>query len=570
MKPGGQGGWFTSVDTAVQQAKEEIARERSERERAERAARAARAKRRGVSFCKVTGSWRAQVKTMGKQHQLGYYNDEEMAAKAYDMAVIKIRGKHAVTNFPAEEYAEEMRSRGASEISVEKFILQLRSEAKRQNKLRREAKEDKPKRAMTGYLLFADHMRDRVKEDLTADLAEGENLNVQAMVSAIAALWREQDKETKEEWQARAKERRDAVDQRPERAAVEVGPSTSRGGKAVEVDRPGPSKRPRHDPPVQREPLPQKRGRPGRKNRSSLYRGVTLNKHTGWWEARMSRAKGYQRHFLGYYKDEEMAAKAYDMAAIKIWGKDANTNFAPEEYAEEMRSRGASEISAEKFILQLRSEAKRKPKEDKPKRAKTGYILFADHVRDRVKEDLTADLAEGEKHYGQAMLSAIAALWREQDKETKEEWLARAKGLRDAVDQRPERAAVEFHGTDDTILYPSCFDANAGLFEVLLTNEDAVLSDELNHASIIDGIRLCKAERHRYKHLDMRDLEDRLIATQTKRQRLIATDGVFSMDGHVAPLKDIVALANKYNALVFVDECHATGFLGKTGRGTEE
>ena len=95
-----------------------------------------------------------------------------------------------------------------------------------------------------------------------------------------------------------------------------------------------------------------------------------------------------------------------------------------------------------------------------------------------------------------------------------------------------------------------------------------MLSDELNHASIIDGIRLCKAERHRYKHLDMRDLEDRLIATQTKRQRLIATDGVFSMDGHVAPLKDIVALANKYNALVFMDKCHATGFLGKTGRGT--
>ena len=133
-----------------------------------------------------------------------------------------------------------------------------------------------------------------------------------------------------------------------------------------------------------------------------------------------------------------------------------------------------------------------------------------------------------------------------------------------------EEKISKFHGTDDTILYPSCFDANAGLFEVLLTNEDAVLSDELNHASIIDGIRLCKAERHRYKHLDMRDLEDRLIATQTKRQRLIATDGVFSMDGHVAPLKDIVALANKYNALVFVDECHATGFLGKTGRGTEE
>ena len=130
-----------------------------------------------------------------------------------------------------------------------------------------------------------------------------------------------------------------------------------------------------------------------------------------------------------------------------------------------------------------------------------------------------------------------------------------------------ESKISSFHGTDDTILYPSCFDANAGLFEVLLTKDDAVLSDELNHASIIDGIRLCKAQRHRYKHLDMTDLEDKLIATQTARQRLIATDGVFSMDGHVAPLQDIMTLAKKYNALVFVDECHATGFLGKTGRG---
>ena len=129
--------------------------------------------------------------------------------------------------------------------------MQLRSEAKRQNKLqnklRRKAKEDKPKRAKTGFQLFWDHVHDGVKEDLTADLAEGEKLTAQAMVSAIAALWREQDKETKEEWQARAKGLRDAVDQTPERAAVEVGPSTSRGGKAVEVDRPGPSKRPRHE-----------------------------------------------------------------------------------------------------------------------------------------------------------------------------------------------------------------------------------------------------------------------------------------------------------------------------------
>ena len=161
------------------------------------------------------------------------------------MAVLKIRGKEADTNFPRDNYLEELREMRASEMSVEDFILQLRSEAKRQNKLK--AKEDKPKRAKTGYLLFADHMRDRVKEDLTADLAEGEKLNVQAMVSAIAALWREQDKETKEECQARAKELRAAVDQTLKRAAVEVGPSTSWGAKAVEVDRPGPSKRPRHE-----------------------------------------------------------------------------------------------------------------------------------------------------------------------------------------------------------------------------------------------------------------------------------------------------------------------------------
>ena len=198
-------------------------------------------------FRKDRGRWKAQVYNKGKQHGLGYYKDEAMAAKAFDKAVIKIRGKDADTNFPVEEYAEEMRSRGASEMSVEEFIDQLRSEARMQNELRRKAKEDKPKRAKTGYLLFADHMRDRVKEDLTADLAEGEKLNVQAMVSAIAALWREQDKETKEECQARAKELRAAVDQTLKRAAVEVGPSTSWGAKAVEVDRPGPSKRPRHE-----------------------------------------------------------------------------------------------------------------------------------------------------------------------------------------------------------------------------------------------------------------------------------------------------------------------------------
>ena len=119
--------------------------------------------------------------------------------------------------------------------------------------------------------------------------------------------------------------------------------------------------------------------------------------------------------------------------------------------------------------------------------------------------------------------------------------------------------------------YPSCFDANAGLFECILTKDDAVISDSLNHASIIDGIRLCKAQRHRYANRDMKDLE-RILAEECSdaRTKLIATDGVFSMDGSVAPLKDIEALANKYDALVFVDECHATGFFGKTGRGAPE
>ena len=147
------------------------------------------------------------------------------------MAVLKIRGKEADTNFPRDNYLEELREMRASEMSVEDFICQLRSEAKRQSKLRRKAKEDKPKRAKTGYILFADHMRDQVKEDLTADLAEGEKLHGRAIgratMSAIAALWREQDKETKEEWQARAKEQA-AVDQRPERCSAPPPPQPSR------------------------------------------------------------------------------------------------------------------------------------------------------------------------------------------------------------------------------------------------------------------------------------------------------------------------------------------------------
>lgn len=135
-----------------------------------------------------------------------------------------------------------------------------------------------------------------------------------------------------------------------------------------------------------------------------------------------------------------------------------------------------------------------------------------------------------------------------------------------------EKAISEFLGMDDTILYSSCFDANGGLFETLLSEEDAVISDELNHASIIDGIRLCKANRLRYKNNDMRDLEAKLIEADQAgaRHKLIATDGVFSMDGIIADLKSICDLADQYNALVMVDDSHAVGFIGATGRGTPE
>jgi glycine C-acetyltransferase len=133
-----------------------------------------------------------------------------------------------------------------------------------------------------------------------------------------------------------------------------------------------------------------------------------------------------------------------------------------------------------------------------------------------------------------------------------------------------EAALSRFHQTDETILFGSCFDANGGLFETLLSNEDAVISDELNHASIIDGIRLCKAQRYRFRHDDMNDLETKLREAQSSRFRLIATDGVFSMDGTIANLKEICHLAEKYHAMVMADECHAAGFLGKTGRGTPE
>jgi glycine C-acetyltransferase len=138
------------------------------------------------------------------------------------------------------------------------------------------------------------------------------------------------------------------------------------------------------------------------------------------------------------------------------------------------------------------------------------------------------------------------------------------------VHKQLERKVSEFLGTDDTILYSSCFDANTGLFETLLTAEDAIISDQLNHASIIDGIRLCKAQRLRYKNCDMEDLEDKLREAESARFRMIATDGVFSMDGTIAKLEQICDLAEKYDALVMVDDSHSVGVLGKHGRGTHE
>lgn len=136
--------------------------------------------------------------------------------------------------------------------------------------------------------------------------------------------------------------------------------------------------------------------------------------------------------------------------------------------------------------------------------------------------------------------------------------------------QELERQLAEFLHQEDTILYSSCFDANGGLFESLLGPEDAIISDELNHASIIDGVRLCKAQRHRYRNRDMQQLEEILAQTQNCRYRLIATDGVFSMDGYIAPLDEICDLADRYDALVMVDDSHAVGFVGENGAGTPE
>lgn len=138
------------------------------------------------------------------------------------------------------------------------------------------------------------------------------------------------------------------------------------------------------------------------------------------------------------------------------------------------------------------------------------------------------------------------------------------------VHKQLEHRISDFLGTEDTILYSSCFDANGGLFETILGEQDAVISDELNHASIIDGVRLCRAKRLRYRNRDMADLEKQLRAAQGARRRLIATDGVFSMDGYVSPLGEICALAERYQAMVMVDDSHAVGFVGERGRGTPE
>jgi glycine C-acetyltransferase len=133
-----------------------------------------------------------------------------------------------------------------------------------------------------------------------------------------------------------------------------------------------------------------------------------------------------------------------------------------------------------------------------------------------------------------------------------------------------ELKIAQFYGTEDTILYAAAFDANGGLFEPLFNAEDAIISDELNHASIIDGVRLCKAQRYRYKHSDMVDLEKQLQLAQDQRFRIVVTDGVFSMDGDIAKMNEICDLADKYDALVMTDECHSAGFIGKTGRGVPE
>jgi glycine C-acetyltransferase len=211
-----------------------------------------------------------------------------------------------------------------------------------------------------------------------------------------------------------------------------------------------------------------------------------------------------------------------------------------------------------------------------------GIRAAGTYKRERVivtPQDTTIRVADGQpvlnlcanNYLGLAQHPAVAAAARV----ALEEWGYGCASVRficgtQAVHKLLEAKLSEFLGTEDTILYSSCFDANGGLFETLLGPEDAIISDELNHASIIDGIRLCKAQRHRYKNNDMADLEAKLKDAAGARFKMIATDGVFSMDGYIANLKAICDLADKYGALVMVDDSHAVGFIGKTGRGTHE
>ena len=216
-------------------------------------------------------------------------------------------------------------------------------------------------------------------------------------------------------------------------------------------------------------------------------------------------------------------------------------------YREELEAiRAAGTFKEERIISSPQSAAIRVPKGEVINFCANNYLGLADNpdIIRRAKQALE------ERGFGMASVRFIC-------------------GTLD-IHKELERVISEFNGTDDTILYSSCFDANAGLFETILSEDDAIISDQLNHASIIDGVRLCKAARFRYANSNMGELEEILKQTQGHRRRLIATDGVFSMDGYIARLADICDLAERYDAMVMVDDSHATGYIGRTGRGTPE
>jgi glycine C-acetyltransferase len=208
--------------------------------------------------------------------------------------------------------------------------------------------------------------------------------------------------------------------------------------------------------------------------------------------------------------------------------------------------RQAGTYKEERVISSPQSAAIKVPQGEVINFCANNYLGLADHPRIIA----TAQQALEERGFGMASVRFIC-------------------GTQD-LHKELEQVISEFNGTDDTILYSSCFDANAGLFETILGAEDAIISDQLNHASIIDGVRLCKAERFRYANSDMAELESILEKTRDHRRRLIATDGVFSMDGYLVKLDQICDLADRYHAMVMVDDSHATGYIGRTGRGTPE